>query len=73
MLNEEAQIILLWEWEDYLNFQIIINNKLKQVQYQVNISITEEKTLISSKVKTVNNILKKIDKIICHITNNKDL
>jgi len=73
MLNEEAQIILLWEWEDYVNFQIIINNKLKQVQYQVNITITEEKTLISSKVKTVNNILKKIDKIICYITNNKDL
>jgi hypothetical protein len=67
--NEEEQIILLWDWE-FINFQLIINKTQKTVQYQTNINITEDNKLISSKTLTVNNILDKLNKIICHISNN---
>jgi hypothetical protein len=68
-LNEEEQIILIWDWE-FINFQLVIDKTHEIVQYQTNIDITEDNKLISSKTMIVNNILEKLNKIICHITNN---
>ena len=63
ILNEEELTIIIWNWE-YANFQIIINNKKPNYcQLQMNVYITEENKLISSKIEHINNILVKLDKI----------
>lgn len=72
VLNEEEMQIIIWNWE-YANFQIIINkNTPKLCQLQVNIYITEDNKMISSKLEHINNILEKIDKIKQKLENNNN-
>jgi len=63
ILNEEELLIIIWDWE-YANLQIIINkDKLQLCTMQMNIYITEDNTLISSKVENINKYIINIDKI----------
>ena len=63
ILNEDELIIVVWSWE-YANFQIIINkNTPNMCQLQINIYITEDNKIITSKLETINNIIEKINKI----------
>ena len=63
ILNEEELIIIVWSWE-YANFQIIINKEKPTLcQLQINIYITEENKIITSKLEKINNIIDKINKI----------
>ena len=64
ILNEEEIIIILWNL-DFANFQIIINKKYPtKCQLQINIYITEDNTIIISKLEQINNLVDKINKII---------
>ena len=64
ILNEEEIIIILWNL-DFANFQIIINKKYPtKCQLQINIYITEDNTIILSKLEQINNLVDKINKII---------
>lgn len=71
VINETDCCIFLWNWT-YMNFQIIIplNNSTK-CEYELNIFITEDNKIIKNKLKNINNILKKITKIISYLKNNK--
>jgi hypothetical protein len=63
ILNEEEIIIILWNL-DFANFQIIINKKQpSKCQLQINIYITEDNTIIVSKLEQINNLINKINKI----------
>ena len=63
ILNEEELTIIVWNWE-YANFQIIINkNNPKICQLQMNIYITEDNKIITTKLANFNSIIQKIDKI----------
>ena len=63
ILNEEELIIFVWSWE-YTNFQIIINKEKPSLcQLQLNIYITEENKIITSKLENINKIIDKINKI----------
>jgi hypothetical protein len=63
ILNEEEIIIILWNL-DFANFQIIINKKQpNKCQLQINIYITEDNTIIVSKLEQINNLVNKINKI----------
>ena len=63
ILNEEEIIIILWNL-DFANFQIIINKKQpSKCQLQINIYITEDNTIIVSKLEQINNLVNKINKI----------
>ena len=63
ILNEEELIIIVWSWE-YANFQIIINKENPKIcQLQINVYITEENKIITSKLENINNIIEKINKI----------
>ena len=63
ILNEEEIIIILWNL-DFANFQIIINKKQpSKCQLQINIYITEDNTIIVSKLEQINKLVDKINKI----------
>ena len=63
ILNEEELIIFVWSWE-YANFQIIINKQTpNKCQLQINVYVTEENKIITSKLENINNIIEKINKI----------
>ena len=63
ILNEDELIIIVWSWE-YANFQIIINKNTPNIcQLQINIYITEDNKIITSKLEKINNIIEKINKI----------
>ena len=63
ILNEEEIIIILWNL-DFANFQIIINKKYpNKCQLQINIYITEDNTIILSKLEQINKLVDKINKI----------
>ena len=63
ILNEDELIIIVWSWE-YANFQIIINKNTPNIcQLQINIYITEDNKIITSKLEKINKIIEKINKI----------
>ena len=63
MLNEEELTIIIWNWE-FANFQIIINKQEPTLcQLQINIYVTEDNSIIISKLEKINNIIDKITKI----------
>ena len=63
ILNEEELIIIIWNL-DFANFQIIINKKdYTKCQMQINIYITEDNTIILSKLEQINKLVDKINKI----------
>jgi len=63
ILNEEEIIIILWNL-DFANFQLIINKKQQsKCQLQINIYITEDNTIILSKLEQINKLVDKINKI----------
>lgn len=71
VLNRIEVTVMIWEWE-CLRFVITVNRCSGEMQLEVNINITEKKTLISSKVEFVNEKLQMIGKIISHITNSSN-
>ena len=63
ILNESELTIISWSW-DYANFQIIINKNTPDIcQLQINIYITEDNKIITTKMENINKLLLKIDKI----------
>jgi hypothetical protein len=62
-LNEEDLLLFIWNW-DFANFQVIINKKRPtECNLQMVIYATEENTFITSKLDTINTIIRKINKI----------
>jgi len=69
MLNEEYLILFVWNW-DYANVQLIINkNNPTQCLLQMNIYITEDNKIISSKLENINKIICMLSKIKNEIVN----
>ena len=62
-LNEEDLLLFIWNW-DFANVQLIINKKRpNECNLQMVIYATEENTFITAKLKIINTMIEKMNKI----------
>ena len=62
-LNEEDLLLFIWNW-DFANVQLIINKKRSnECNLQMVIYATEENTFITAKLKIINTMIEKMNKI----------
>lgn len=61
--NETEESIFQWQW-DHIIIEFIVNIRQKNLKIIMMIEMKEEKNLISSKVTSVNELIKKCNKIL---------
>lgn len=65
--NIEEKYIYEWYFNNYIKFKLIRNINNNKCQYEINIDVFEEKTLIESKKKIINNKINDINNILSNI------
>jgi hypothetical protein len=61
--NETEETVFQWQW-DHIIIEFIVNITKKKLKIVMMIEMKEEKKLISSKVTSVNELIKKCNKIL---------